>query len=182
MPKRSRPQEKPGRKADALKPIRRDGFSFAQSGLEARLYDFLYNRVPEGKRRDVMKRYMLLGFMEDQAIYRTPDQYIPPKPIELIPHSNVIPPNDPFLNGLPPVESSEKTHDVVEEPLLERSKSVEAPLISAASADPEPIHPAKVAPSELQTPKHTEQLNDLSPPKAEMKNGLSLKALAGFVG
>lgn len=56
---------------------------FSPTGLDAILVDYLYNQVPEGKRRDQMKRLMLLGLMQELGIKSDREHFIPPRPIEL---------------------------------------------------------------------------------------------------
>ncbi|WP_234625025.1 hypothetical protein RMS29_027630 (plasmid) [Agrobacterium rosae] len=92
------------RKPASDKSIRKDGFVFASSGLDAVLVDYLYKQVPDGKRRDQMKRLMLLGLMQELGIQNDNMSFIPPRPIGI---------------------SNREHPSTLEERFLERSSSTE---------------------------------------------------------
>lgn len=77
---KSRAKKKP---ADS-NVYRADGFVFAKDGFDAVLVDYLYNKVPDGKRRDQMKRLMILGLIQDLGLDASQGLFIPPRPIELL--------------------------------------------------------------------------------------------------
>lgn len=99
------PKQAVRKKPASDRSIRKDGFVFASSGLDAILVDYLYKQVPEGKRRDQMKRLMLLGLMQELGIQSDKSSFIPPRPIEMSERVHPSTLDDPFLGRSKPTET-----------------------------------------------------------------------------
>lgn len=56
---------------------KRDGFVFNNTKIDNALYDFIYGHIPFGRRRDELKRLILLGFIAETNYELAPDDYIP---------------------------------------------------------------------------------------------------------
>lgn len=173
-----------GRKPAPSKSVRKDGFVFAATGLDALLVDYLYVQVPEGKRRDQMKRLMLLGLMQDLGIKNDQAAFIPPRPIELSTQPLTTTLNDAFLDRSTPAE----TFNNVSSRLIEndnddtnietrrsdkgKSTSSEDRLASSVQFRGDEMHSS---PASLNDEADDESSND-------MVNGLSVSALMAFKG
>lgn len=71
-----------GQKTNEQKLTRkRDGFVFNNSTIDNALYDFIYGQIPFGRRRDELKRLILLGFVAETGYQLAPDDRIPPTSI-----------------------------------------------------------------------------------------------------
>lgn len=60
---------------------KRDGFVFNNSKIDTALYDFIYGQIPFGRRRDELKRLILLGFIAETGYQLAPDDRISPTSI-----------------------------------------------------------------------------------------------------
>ena len=60
----------------------RDGFRWIDEGVSAHLYNYLYNVVPDGQRRQMMMRFMLVGFATERGIRLGKTDFVPPVPVE----------------------------------------------------------------------------------------------------
>lgn len=66
---------------------KRDGFVFNNTKIDNALYDFVYNKIPFGRRREELKRLILLGFIAETGYSLDKNDIIPassvPKPINV---------------------------------------------------------------------------------------------------
>ena len=164
------------------KGIRKDGFVFAKTGLDAILADYLYNQVPDGKRRDMMKRLMLLGLIEELGLSRDRSDYIPPRPVDMMTFPLQSALNDHFIDRSTPVSSSMNDDDrllddeVVESELIDERRAVQH------SSSSEVDKSASLEDREASKRLSTEKADGLPEPDDELRNGLNVAALAGFMG
>ena len=114
-----------GRPKAATPLRRRDGFSWVDDGEAARLYDYLYSVVPPGQRRQMMMRYMLIGFMAERSVRSAKAGFVPP-PVDL-------PANEPVSAG----EAGQSAPNVASEradAVKARAEAADAPASSVAPA------------------------------------------------
>ncbi len=166
------------------KSIRKDGFVFASSGLDAVLVDYLYSQVPEGKRRDQMKRLMLLGLMQELGLNHDSSSFIPPRPIEMsgrVHPSSLV---DPFLERSPATETINN----------ERSRLIENDKGDALTVD-ERGSTVSITSSKRDEAELVSSLNDKERPNNDFPavaevtessddtiNGLNIQAFMAFKG
>lgn len=66
---------------------KRDGFVFNDTKIDNALYDFIYEKIPFGRRRDELKRLILLGFIAETGYSLNENDIIPasslPKPLNV---------------------------------------------------------------------------------------------------
>lgn len=66
---------------------KRDGFVFNDTKIDNALYEFIYEKIPFGRRRDELKRLILLGFIAETGYSLNENDIIPvssvPKPVNV---------------------------------------------------------------------------------------------------